>query len=513
MAQPRQIEVKNGWLACDGVPLIGLGHETDCWGGLTKADCLPEDVKPYREWLFELKPNVNIGRRAPAEIGPGRTEDLTQAADALSRLGFAAYEHYYGLWYDRRRDMHDAKCKRPPATDTPTCAWDNPIAPFYEQPWARSGCGLATDGGTLYDLTRFNAWYFDRLRTFAELCAERGMLLLHGHHNQHTILENTAHYADYAWNPANCVQDLPMPPQPDTICICAAREFYDISKPAMRDLHRAYIRHCLDALSESGVVMHKHGREYTGPLAFTQFWLDTIIEWKRETGKPALVCLCATKDVSDAVLADGVRRAHVDVVDLRGWWYQADGSPMAPLGGQEDQSGRYLGEIEQTAAPQLYRQACEYRMRYPDIAIVHGVRSPEIAKQWALLAGGVSLNISRLDPLEPETIYDTITGGESFAPSAAFIREHVGKALLAMCPAPLVVNRSDENWCLADAASGEYLVFASDGGEVQLARPSAPESLRARWFDPRTGDLREAGDGPTWCPPDSGWVLWVTRKC
>jgi hypothetical protein len=515
MTTRSDITVRNGWLTCNGQPLIGLGHENDCWGGLTKADCLAEDIKPYRDWLFALQPHININRRAPDTLGPAKTEDLTQVADTLTRLGLAAYEHYYGLWYDRRRDMHDAQRKRPPQTDTPTHPWDNPIPPFYEQPWARSGEGLATDGKTLYDLTRYNAWYFDRLRTFATLCAERSMLLLHGHHNQHTVLENTAHYADYAWNPANCIQDLPMPPLPDTICITVAREFYDVSDPTKRALHRDYIRHCLDVLSGTGHVMHKHGREYTGPLTFTQFWLDTIIEWKRDTGKPALACLCATKDVTDAILADGARRAHVDAVDLRGWWYQADGTLYAPLGGQEDQSGRYQGEIEQTTAHQLYRQVREYRLRYPNIALIHAARAPDIAKQWALLTGGASLNITRLDPIAPGTSYEGVTGGESFAPTAAFIRERLGPALLTMVPTPSTVNRPDENWCLADATSGNYLIFASAGGDVKLTTPGEASAPRvARWFDPTTGDLHNAGDNDTstWSAPAARWALWITAR-
>jgi len=438
-------------------------------------------------------------------MGPGSTEDLVQAAEALGRLGFAAYEHTYGLWYDRRRDMHDAQVKRPPETDHPVNPWDNPVEPFFEQPWDRSGRGLAYDGKTLYDLRSYNPWYFDRLRAFAKLCAARGMLLLHGHHNQHTILENSAHYADYAWNPANCIQALPMPPLPETVCVCAAQAFYDVSDPIKRELHRDYIRRCLDELSDCRNVMHKHGAEYTGPLSFTQFWLDTIAEWKSETGKDALVCLCATKDVTDAVLADERRNAHVDAVDLRGWWYQEDGSLMAPLGGQEDQPGRYQGDIAQTTALQLYRQVHEYRMAHPDEALIHNIASSDIAKLWALLAGGASMNVGQLDAVTDGVNYADVTGGESFIHTATFIRDHVGAALIPMAPAPTLVNRPDENWCLGDARAHNYLVYASAGGRVQL---KTPEASHARWFDPTNGQLRDAGPS-SWIAPAAGWVLWV----
>ena len=503
---PSRIGVQNGWLVCDGRPLIGLGHACDSWGGLRKSHTPPAWIKPFREWVFELQPRVNICRNWPRKTGPGLTEDLEQAAEALNRLGFTAYEHYYGLWYDRRRDMHDPKEKRPPEMDDPANPWDNPVPPFFEQPWARSGQGLAYDGKTLYDLKNYNAWYFDRLETFAGYCAARGMLFLHGHHNQHTILENSAHYADYAWNPANCLQNLPMPPLPETVCVCAAQAFYDVSDPTKRQHHRHYIRHCLDELSDCSNVMHKHGAEYTGPLSFTQFWLDTIAEWKAETGRDALVCLCATKDVTDAVLADENRCVHVDAVDLRGWWYQAGGSLMAPLGGQEDQPGRYQGEIAQTTAFQLYRQVREYRMACPDKAIIHSINSGDIAKLWALLAGGASVNIAELDALTDGMSYAEITGGESFAYTAMFIRQRVGPALIHMLPAPELVNRPDENWCLADAENQEYLVYSSAGGDLLLETPKASDVC---WFDPITGDLRDAGP-PPWTAPGKGWVLQVT---
>ena len=500
------IGVQNGWLVCDGRPLIGLGHECDGWGGFRKSHTPPDWIQPFREWVFQLRPRVNVCRHWPGRIGPGLTEDLQEAAEVLGRLGFAAYEHTYGLWYDRRRDMHDAQVKRPPETDSPVNPWDNPVPPFFEQPWARSGRGLAYDGKTLYDLQCFNPWYFRRLRTFAGLCSERGMALLHGHHNQHTILENSAHYADYAWSPANCIQDLPMPPLPETVCVCAAQPFYDVSDPTMRELHRDYIRHCLDELSDYGNVFHKHGAEYTGPLSFTQFWLDTIAEWKAETGKDARVCLCATKDVTDAILADSLRRVHVDAIDLRSWWYQEDGALMAPLGGQEDQPGRYQGQIAQTTAGQLYRQAREYRLAYPDKALIHSVHSSDIAKLWALLAGGASLNIGSLDDLGEGTGYADITGGESFIHTRAFIRDQVGADLVDMLPSPESVDRPNENWCLADTRGENGLVYASTGGVVRL-KTSGPS--RARWFDSVTGQLCDAGPAP-WTAPDTGWVLWVT---
>mgnify|MGYP006145032591 CR=1 FL=1 len=51
-------------------------------------------------------------------------------------------------------------------------------------------------------------------------------------------------------------------------------------------------------------VIHGIGEEFTGPLHFVQFWLDTIAEWQRETGKRPLIALSCTKDVQDAGFQD-----------------------------------------------------------------------------------------------------------------------------------------------------------------------------------------------------------------
>ena len=70
--------------------------------------------------------------------------------------------------------------------------------------------------------------------------------------------------------------------------------------------------------------------EYSGPLEFTQFWLDTIIEWQHEHGRKVLVGLSAPKNVQDAILADPVRSPFVDVIDIRYWAYTAGDGLYAP---------------------------------------------------------------------------------------------------------------------------------------------------------------------------------------
>ena len=93
---------------------------------------------------------INLTRFAPGRIGPGFTDDLNELADGMISGNQAALDHHYGLWYDRRREDHE-RVRRMDGD-----VW----APFYEQPFARSGQGTAWDGLSKYDLTKFNPWYW-----------------------------------------------------------------------------------------------------------------------------------------------------------------------------------------------------------------------------------------------------------------------------------------------------------------------------------------------------------------
>ena len=200
------------------------------------------------------------------------------------------------------------------------------------------GAGHAWDGLSKYDLTKFNPWYWQRLRDFAELCDERGLVLIHQNYFQHNILEAGAHWADSPWRPANNVNDTGLPEPPPYIGdkrIFMAQQFYDVTDPSIGDaasrLHPPMPRQLRDCSN----VIQMTSAEYSGPLEFTQFWLDTIIEWEREHGRERdSSASVRPKNVQDAILADpqrGTARRR-DRHSLLG--YTADGGLYAPAGGQ-----------------------------------------------------------------------------------------------------------------------------------------------------------------------------------
>jgi hypothetical protein len=367
------LRVSNGWLICSGRLLIGARTNVAWWRG---------NLRPAEAHVAE----PGITRFVPGRIGPGFTDDLTELADTLSTNGITALDHHYGLWYDRRRDDHE-RVRRMTGD-----AWP----PFYEQPFARSGQGAAWDGLSRYDLTKYNPWYWSRLKQFAELCDERGLILFHENYFQHNILEAGAHWADFPWRSANNINKTGFPEPPPYAGdkrIFMAEQFYDVSHPARRALHRAYIRKCLDNFADKSNVIQFTSAEFTGPLSFVQFWLDTVSEWKNETGRRPFIALSCTKDVQDAILNDPARKDAVDLIDFRYWW-QTERGLFAPKGGQNLAPRQFERQWEggRPTDVDLARMTAEYRQRYPTKPVICDF--PQGA--WAYLcAGGSMPNLPR----------------------------------------------------------------------------------------------------------------------
>ena len=348
----KQLALVKGQLTIEGKPVTGRTMDTYWWRG----SAVPQSIA-FKQASPELV------RFVPGRIGKGWTDDLNALTTQLANDGYAAVYQHPGLWYDRRRVDHE-RVRRMDGE-----VW----IPFDEMPFARSGQGTAWDGLSRYDLTRYNPWYFNRLRTFAQLGERKGLVLLNNHYFQHNILEAGAHWADFPWRSANNINNTGFPepaPYAGDKRIFQAHLFYDVTHPVRRKLHEAYIRHHLDVLSDCPNVIHMTSGEYTGPMPFTQFWLDTIGQWERETGKQVLTALSCTYDVQEAILDDPARAAVVDIIDIRYWSPQSDGTGKGPRGGI-NLSPRQQGFGNSGNNRQGFKAAVKrYQERFPDKAVI-----------------------------------------------------------------------------------------------------------------------------------------------
>ncbi|MFT3786520.1 MAG: DUF6298 domain-containing protein [Tepidisphaeraceae bacterium] len=397
--------IKNGWLTIDGTVLAGGQMGVPWWNGSIR----PADL---------TKASSALTRFVPGRIGTGLTDDLNEVVKRMIERGTVAVYQHPPLWYERRRDDHE-RVRRLDG---------DVVAPFYETPWERTGVGSASDGLSKWDITKPNKWYFARLRQFADLGARNGLILFNGLYMQHNVLEAGAHYADAPWRPANNINPVGIP-EPVFFAgdklIYVAEQFYDVSNPERAALHRAYMRAALNELADKPNVIFYLSEEYTGPLAFTQFWLDTVAQWSAETGKHPTIALYAPKDVTDAILSDPKRAAVVSLIynsfdpGNAGFWIQPSGKWYAPEGGKNLAPRQWIRQLQPKSPgfDQVYQVIREYRTKYPDKPFVYD-GSNELA--WAVLMGGGSM------PKLPKT-----TDREFLKAVAAMKPGEVGTSLVA----------------------------------------------------------------------------------
>ncbi len=463
-----ELSLTNGWLVCNGKLLVGTTASINWWRGNMR----PSEAKNY---------GINLTRFAPGRIGPGFTDDLNAVADGMISKNQVALDHHYGLWYDRRREDHE-RVRRENGD-----VW----APFYEQPFARSGRGTAWDGLSKYALTRFNPWYWSRLKQFADICDERGLVLFNENYFQHNILEAGAHWVDCPWRTANNINHTGFPEPPPFAGdkrIFMAEQFYDVSNPARRKLHENFIRQNLNNFTNEPNVIQFSSAEFTGPLAFEQFWLDTIADWERQSGCKELVALSCPKDVQDAILADAARAAVVDVICFRYWW-QTDKGLFAPKGGQ-NLSPRQFERQWHGGTPtdtDLAAMAAKYRPKYPAKAVIASGEDADMTRgSWAFVCAGGSM------PNLPRT-----TDARLLA------------AIPNMQPWPEASGR--DRWVLREPGR-QYLVYSSDKSELDLSAESGSFQLHA--VDAQTGQVTTRSEtiraGRTINLPVG--VVWLTRE-
>ncbi len=382
--------IQHGWLLRQGEIAMGGKYDAPWWSGKTRPNFLANKAKPA------------LTRHVPDREGLGLTDRIDSVVAYMERNNILAYDQCYGLWYDRRRDDHerirrrDAEC------------W----APFYEQPWDRTGQGTAWEGLSRYDLTRPNLWYYSRLKDFC-LAAPDRMLYLE-HYFQHNILEAGAHWVDCPWRPVNNVNETVFPePVPFTgdKRIFVAEWFYDEQNPTMRALHRQYIRENLEQFRGIPNVVHHISNEYTGPLHFTKFWLECIAEWEAETGEHPLVALACTKDVQDSLLADPKLSQVIDIIEIQYWFYRVPDKRnpsdiWAPLGGQNLAPRQHMRRqpVGKTGFEEAYKSVYEYTSQYPDKAVTFYAQTYNTLGWAILMAGGSGCQVE----IEDATLRQTL---------------------------------------------------------------------------------------------------------
>lgn len=499
--------IVNGRFVIDGKVAYGTTQNEAWWHGNTSPA------------VAGVLTGSSITRFMPGQTAPGLTEDLHELVDRSLSRGNVMYQTIPGLWYEHRRDEHTVF--RQPNGD----AW----GPFFEMPWARSGKGIAWDGLSKYDLSRYNPWYFQRNRDFIRVAGEQGLIVIYNLYNTHDVLEIGPHWIDYPWRPANNINDtgLPEPPpfrggytvamdtvQPTVTKLNVGDEFYSVDYAPRRKLHHDYIFHVLDELGDMPNVIFTVAYQYAGPLAFEQFFQDTVAEWEKQHDRHVRIALITSKGITDAILADPVRSKQIAVVDMRYWYYLADGTLFAPDAGQNRAfrdlissrfQGPYTNTGPATTPDQVYREVREYRDRYPDLVLLPMENG---AGPLPVLMGGASspsslrsMEEGRDKSLSTDSIIDK------------FVQSNLSTDLMKMHPVDGLVADPAHNWVLAGETTDAILLYSQQGEALSLVKSPPHANYTAIWFDPETAQTRNAGTlmvqaGTRITKPDAkAWLL------
>lgn len=476
------------------------------WGGEINESWWLGHVIPS----IALDAGVSITRYVPGKSGRGLTEVLPDMLAKMKTGGMPFYQGGPGLWYDRRRDEHSVVERMD----------GNVWAAFYEFPWARSGQGKAWDGLSKFDLSRYNPWYFNRIKNFVQLVDQAGFVYYHSMYNTHNVLEIGAHWADYPWRPANNINDtgLPEPPplEPNNR-LHLGNQFYSTAHPGLKKLHEAYINHVLDELAGYKNILFNLGYQFVGPLDFQKFFLRTVAAWEKRNHKKVRLEIGTSKDITDAILNDPELSSMINVVDMRYWQYKPDGSIWAPQSGQNlafrELNAKLLGKGVDTppaTTPQMaYKQVREYRDKFPDKAFIAWHNG--VGQIPALMGGAAQVYLQ--NPAAGQS--QGRTNDET--PFDGFVAKYLSKELVSMTPLDGLLKDAANNWCLANKSRNALLIYSLTGDSIELENKLPAQAYKAVWYNPADQKTIEANiylrsSLKINKPGSSSWLLYLTAK-
>ena len=357
-------------------------------------------------------------------------------------------------------------------------AWDNHtrekllVSPL---PFERTGPGSALDGGPKFDLTRFEAAYYERIRSRAVQAGERGIYFSVMLFEGFSVDNRNAQYSADPWrghpfsgqNNINQVDG-------DPGRAGHGRAVHTLAIPAVTEIQDAYVRRVVDAVNGLDNVLYEVGNEHYAESAQWQYHIVDLIH-DYEAGKPKQHPVGMTSGgggasrLGNAALFDGPAD-WVSPGHREGQPYRDDPPPA---------DGR--------------------KVIITDTDHLWGLGATQ-AWVWKSFVRG--LNPILMDPYEPLYGLDHFPHwgriNRRHAPFWEPIRRNLGYArryaqgvdLANMEPRGDLVSTG---YCLANPGV-EYLAYLPAGGVVTVDLTAVEGDLAVEWLCPTTGDV--AADAP-----------------
>jgi len=378
------------------------------------------------------------------DMGPGDPPprfDFTGYLDFLTRLN----HNFIRMWA-----WESARWKpghwRPGATHT--------VAPH---PYARTGPGRAFDGKPKFDLTKYDARYFERLRSRVMAAGRRGIyvsvMLFEGWAMQFSDVSWPAH----PFHPDNNVNGI----DGDLDADGKGLEIYTLKSARVTTLQEAYVRKVIDTVNDLDNVLYEISNENHPPSTAWQYHMIDFIH-RCERGRP--------------------KRHPVGMT----FQYRGGSNRTLLESPAEWISPNHEGGYRDNPPPADGRKVI-----LSDTDHLWGIGGNQ-AWVWKSFLRG--LNPLFMDP------YDGVVLGNRFDPKWDPIRKSLGYTLRFARRMNLAAMRprgelASSGYCLAHAAAqdGEYLVYLPEGGEVTVDLSATPGELGVQWFHPGSGGSKTAG--------------------
>lgn len=462
MKQTTMIRARASRMLLALLPLLG-----SLAGSAAAAEVPPLGLHPDNPhyFLFRGKPTILLTSGEHYGAVLNKDFDGVRYLEELQRCGFNLTRTFSGTYFEVPGSFKIV---------------DNTLAPTpkaYLGPWARSGQPGAADGGSKFDLTRWDESYFARLKEFVVQAGRRGIVV--------ELVLFCPLYDDNLWqvSPMRAANNV------NGIGNVGRTEVFALKEEALTRAQEAVARKIVRELREfDNAYFEVCNEPYFGGV--TRTWQDRVIDVIVDTEKDGKHRHLIAQNIANGAAKIEKPNPHVSVFNFH---YATPPTTVelnyplkCPIGDDEtgfkgtgDRAYRTEGWDFLVAGGAVYSNLdYSFSCKHPDgtfkVTTSPGGGGPELRRQLGILKQ--FLDGFDFVKMKPD---NTVIRGQKLTP------EPVAKGAK---PGPAPTAR-----VLAERGR-QYAVYVRGGVAAELTLELPAGSYRAEWLNPRTGQVDRAED-------------------
>jgi hypothetical protein len=318
-------------------------------------------------------------------------------------------------------------------------------------PWLRSGTGMALDGQSKFDLTRFDPEYFSRLEERVRMAEASGIYVSVMLFEGWGLQFSPGGFENHPFHPDNNINGINGDANGDSSGI----EIHTLANSKILSIQEAYIKHLIDVINKYDNVLYEISNENHPPSTAWQYHIINFIkEYEKKLPKQHPVGMTFQ-------YKGGINKALFDS--------PADWISPNPEGGYRDNPPPADGS----------------KVILTDTDHLWGIGGNQVWIWKSFLRG---LNPLFMDPYDCSILARSCDTAwmDSMRKSLGYTKILADRIdLISMIPDREIAS---SGFCLASEGS-EYLVYLSDTNEVTVDLEKVRGSFRVEWFNTGSGEL------------------------